>query len=96
MIMKNTIRFERRTMWPRGCTTIGNEISFNRKTTDFVCLVILSSETVVKKLSTAWKTDVLMGNLLRVMREHVMTQYKHYQLYMHAAVTVIKCLARVM
>lgn len=37
-----------------------------------------------------------MGNLLRVMREHVMTQYKHYQMYMHAAVTVIKCLARVM
>ncbi|CAI6347033.1 unnamed protein product [Macrosiphum euphorbiae] len=58
--------------------------------------MVVSSENVVQKLSAAWKTDVLLGNLVRVMREHVLTQYKHYQLYTHNVVTVMKCLAQVM
>ncbi|XP_022168526.1 uncharacterized protein LOC111032477 [Myzus persicae] len=58
--------------------------------------MVVSSESVVQKLSAAWKTDVLLGNLVRVMREHVLTQYKHYQLYTHNVVTVMKCLAQVM
>ncbi|XP_025202089.1 uncharacterized protein LOC112599402 [Melanaphis sacchari] len=58
--------------------------------------MVVSSENVVQKLSAAWKTDVLLGNLVRVMREHVMTQYKHYQLYTHNVVIVMKCLAQVM
>ncbi|KAL5245440.1 hypothetical protein ACI65C_012850 [Semiaphis heraclei] len=58
--------------------------------------MVISSESVVQKLSAAWKTDVLLGNLVRVMREHVLTQYKHYQLYTHNVVTVMKCLAQVM
>ncbi|CAH1737753.1 uncharacterized protein LOC114122247 [Aphis gossypii] len=58
--------------------------------------MVVSSESVVQKLSAAWKTDVLLGNLVRVMREHVMTQYKYYQLYTHNVVTVMKCLAQVM
>lgn len=62
----------------------------------FHCAVVLSSETVVRKLSVTWQTDVLMGDLLKVMREHVMTQYKHYQLYAHGVVAVMKCLARSM
>ncbi|XP_060851085.1 uncharacterized protein LOC132929621 [Rhopalosiphum padi] len=58
--------------------------------------MVVSSEKVVQKISASWKTDVLLGNLVRVMREHVMTQYKHYQLYTHNVVTVMKCLAQVM
>ncbi|XP_026820151.1 uncharacterized protein LOC113558801 [Rhopalosiphum maidis] len=58
--------------------------------------MVVSSEKVVQKISASWKTDVLLGNLIRVMREHVMTQYKHYQLYTHNVVTVMKCLAQVM
>lgn len=62
----------------------------------YITSVVVSSETVVEKLSALWRTDLLMRDLLRVMREHVMTQYKHYQLYMHNMVTVMKRLVRVM
>jgi len=58
--------------------------------------VVVSSETVARKLSAVRDTDALMADLLRVMREHVMTQYKHYQLYTHNAVAVMKCMARTM
>ncbi|XP_025415695.1 uncharacterized protein LOC112687283 [Sipha flava] len=58
--------------------------------------MVVSSERVVQKMSAALKTDLLMRNLLRVMREHVMTQYKYYQLYTHHVIIVMKCLARVM
>ncbi|VVC44689.1 Hypothetical protein CINCED_3A020094 [Cinara cedri] len=60
-----------------------------------VCAVVVSSEKVVQEMSAVWKTDVLMKDLLRVMRVHVMTQYKHYQLYTHNMIAVMKCLARV-
>lgn len=58
--------------------------------------VVVSSEKVVQKLSVACDTEEMQRNLLRVMREHVMTQYKHYQLYTHHVVTVMKCMSRVM
>lgn len=57
--------------------------------------VVVSSETVVRKLRMVRETDARMTSLLRVMREHVMTQYKHYQLYTHHVVAVVECLARV-
>ncbi|XP_050423056.1 uncharacterized protein LOC126834889 [Adelges cooleyi] len=58
--------------------------------------MVAASNAVVKRLATLWKANVLMRDLLKVMREHVMTQYKHYQLYAHHAVSVLKILARVM
>ncbi|XP_050540847.1 uncharacterized protein LOC126905314 [Daktulosphaira vitifoliae] len=58
--------------------------------------MVVASNAVVKRLATLWKADVLMRDLLKVIREHVMTQYKHYQLYAHHTVSVLKGLSRLM